>query len=487
MPNNHDYEAVIGLEVHVELKTASKAFCSCPTAFGAEPNTQVCPVCLGLPGVLPVINRKMVDYALKVALALNCRIAPRCKFDRKNYYYPDLPKNYQISQYDLPLATGGYLEIEVDGRTRRIGITRVHMEEDAGKLIHQGEALGPGAYSLVDLNRTGVPLLEIVSEPDLRSPEEAYAYLTALKAVLQYLDVSDCKMEEGSLRCDANVSVRPRGSSAFGTKTELKNMNSFKALQRALAYEIERQIEVLLRGGEVEQETRMWDEARGVTVTMRGKEEAHDYRYFPEPDLVPLEIDSAWIDRIRAELPELPAQRRRRFVEQYGLPAYDAGVLTASRAMADYFEACTSLYPQPKTVSNWLMGDFSRLLNASGLEVEQTPVKPEGLAELLKLIDEGTISGKIAKTVFEEMFASGRSARAIVEEKGLVQISDEAALAAIVDKVLAENPGPAADFRAGKEKALGFLVGQVMKATRGQANPALVNRLLRERLQGPQE
>ncbi|MGB9886202.1 MAG: Asp-tRNA(Asn)/Glu-tRNA(Gln) amidotransferase subunit GatB [Moorellales bacterium] len=487
MPNNHDYEAVIGLEVHVELKTASKAFCSCPTAFGAEPNTQVCPVCLGLPGVLPVINRKMVDYALKVALALNCRIAPRCKFDRKNYYYPDLPKNYQISQYDLPLATGGYLEIEVDGRTRRIGITRVHMEEDAGKLIHQGEALGPGAYSLVDLNRTGVPLLEIVSEPDLRSPEEAYAYLTALKAVLQYLDVSDCKMEEGSLRCDANVSVRPRGSSAFGTKTELKNMNSFKALQRALAYEIERQIEVLLRGGEVEQETRMWDEARGVTVTMRGKEEAHDYRYFPEPDLVPLEIDSAWIDRIRAELPELPAQRRRRFVEQYGLPAYDAGVLTASRAMADYFEACTSLYPQPKTVSNWLMGDFSRLLNASGLEVEQTPVKPEGLAELLKLIDEGTISGKIAKTVFEEMFATGRSARAIVEEKGLVQISDEAALAAVVDRVLAENPGPAADFRAGKEKALGFLVGQVMRATRGQANPALVNRLLRERLQGPQE
>ncbi|MCR4420241.1 MAG: Asp-tRNA(Asn)/Glu-tRNA(Gln) amidotransferase subunit GatB [Clostridia bacterium] len=485
MADHADYEAVIGLEVHVELKTASKAFCSCSTAFGAEPNTQVCPVCLGLPGVLPVINRRMVDYALKVALALNCSIAPRCKFDRKNYYYPDLPKNYQISQYDLPLAAGGYLEIEVDGQARRIGITRVHMEEDAGKLIHQGEALGPGAYSLVDLNRTGVPLLEIVSEPDLRSPEEAYAYLTALKAVLQYLDVSDCKMEEGSLRCDANVSVRPRGSTAFGTKTELKNMNSFRALQRALAYEIGRQIEVLLHGGEVDQETRMWDEARGVTVTMRGKEEAHDYRYFPDPDLVPLEIDPAWIERVRAELPELPAERRRRFAEQYGLPAYDAGVLTATRAMADYFEACVALYPQAKTVSNWLMGDFSRLLNASGLEVEQAPIRPEGLVELLKLIDEGTISGKIAKTVFEEMFATGRPARAIVEEKGLVQISDEAALAAIVDRVLAEHPGPAADFRAGKEKALGFLVGQVMKATRGQANPALVNRLLRERLQGP--
>lgn len=477
-----EYEAVIGLEVHVELKTASKAFCSCSTAFGAEPNTQVCPVCLGLPGVLPVINKKMVDYAIKVALALNCRIAPRCKFDRKNYYYPDLPKNYQISQYDLPLATDGYLEIDLDGRPRRIGIIRVHMEEDAGKLIHEGEALGTGVYSLVDFNRTGVPLLEIVSAPDIHSPEEAYAYLTSLKAVLQYLDVSDCKMEEGSLRCDANVSVRPKGATKLGTKTELKNMNSFKALQKALAYEIERQIEILSRGQEVEQETRMWDESRGVTVPMRGKEQAHDYRYFPEPDLVPLEIDENWIERLRRELPELPQERRRRFVEQYGLPAYDAAVLTATRAMADYFEACAALYPDAKTVSNWLMGDFSRLLNASGLEPGQAPVKPEDLAELLTLVDDGTISGKIAKTVFEEMFATGRKAKEIVQEKGLVQITDESALARVVEEVIAANPEAVADYRSGKEKALAFLVGQVMKATKGKANPGLVNRLLKERL-----
>lgn len=478
-----EYEAVIGLEVHVELKTASKAFCGCSTAFGAAPNTHVCPVCLGLPGVLPVINRKMVDYALKVALALNCRIAPHCKFDRKNYYYPDLPKNYQISQYDLPLATDGYLEVEVDGRRRRIGIIRVHMEEDAGKLIHEGEALNPGAYSLVDLNRTGVPLLEIVSAPDIHSPEEAYAYLTSLKAILQYLDVSDCKMEEGSLRCDANISVRPRGSEVLGTKTELKNMNSFRALQRALAYEIERQSEILAGGGRIEQETRAWDESRGVTVSLRGKEEAHDYRYFPEPDLVPLAIGEDWINRIREELPELPAERRRRFQEQYGLPPYDAAVLTASKSMADYFEACLGHYREAKTVSNWLMGDFSRLLNAHGLEPEQAPVRPQDLAELLTLIDEGTISGKIAKTVFEEMFLTGKKARTVVEEKGLVQISDEAAVLAVVEEVLAAHPGPAADYRAGKEKALGFLVGQVMKATRGKANPALVNKLLKERLE----
>lgn len=477
-----EYEAVIGLEVHVELKTASKAFCSCSTAFGAEPNTQVCPVCLGLPGVLPVINKKMVEYALKVALALNCQIAPRCKFDRKNYYYPDLPKNYQISQYDLPLATNGYLEVEVDGQTRRIGIIRVHMEEDAGKLIHEGEALNPGQYSLVDLNRTGVPLLEIVSAPDIHSPEEAHAYLTALKAILQYLDVSDCKMEEGSLRCDANVSVRPKGSEKLGTKTELKNMNSFKALQRALAYEIARQIEILSQGGKIEQETRAWDEARGVTVSLRGKEQAHDYRYFPDPDLVPLEIDAAWVERLKAELPELPQERRRRFMEQYGLPAYDAAVLTASKDMADYFEACAAIYPEAKTVSNWLMGDFSRLLNAHGLAPAQAPVQPADLVELLRLIDDGTISGRIAKTVFEEMFATGKKAGTIVEEQGLVQISDEAAIAAVVDEVIAANPGPVADYRAGKEKALGFLVGQVMKATKGKANPALVNKLLKEKL-----
>ncbi|AOQ24975.1 Aspartyl/glutamyl-tRNA(Asn/Gln) amidotransferase subunit B [Moorella thermoacetica] len=475
-----EYEAVIGLEVHAELKTASKAFCSCSTAFGGEPNTHVCPVCLGLPGVLPVINRQVVEFGLKTALALNCRVAPFCKFDRKNYYYPDLPKNYQISQYDLPLATGGYLKINVDGQERVIGITRVHMEEDAGKLVHVD---GPGGgYSLVDYNRTGVPLLEIVSEPDLRSPAEARAYMEKLRAILQYLDVSDCKMEEGSLRCDANVSVRPRGSQTFGTKTEVKNMNSFRALQRALEYEIERQIAILEGGGRVEQATMAWDESRGVTTVMRTKEQAHDYRYFPEPDLVPLEIDAAWIERVRRELPELPDARCRRLMDTFGLPAYDAGVITSSRDLADYFDRVVARYPDAKVVSNWIMGDFLRLLNARNLEPGQAPVPPEELADLLELQKEGTISGKIAKQVLEEMFASGKGARQIVQEKGLVQISDTAALGKIVDEVLAANPNVVEDYRNGKEKALGFLVGQVMKATGGKANPGLVNKLLKERL-----
>lgn len=475
-----EYEAVIGLEVHVELKTESKAFCSCTTAFGGEPNTHICPVCLGLPGVLPVINHQMVEFGLKTALALNCEIAPICKFDRKNYYYPDLPKNYQISQYDMPLARNGYLEIEVDGVKKRIGITRIHMEEDAGKLIH---VEGPGGdYSLVDYNRAGVPLLEIVSEPDLRSPEEARTYMEKLKAILEYIEVSDCKMQEGSLRCDANVSVRPKGSTTFGTKTEVKNMNSFRALQRALSFEIERQIAVLERGERVVQETRAWDEEKQVTYTMRSKEEAHDYRYFPEPDLVPLAIDHEWIEKVRATLPELPDARRERLIRQYGLPEYDAGIITSSKALADYFERAVSLFPDAKQVANWLMGDFLHLLNAKGLEPNQAPVSPEGLAELLKLQQEGTISVKIAKQVLEEMFATGKGAQEIVEAKGLVQISDVAELTAIVERVLAAHPKVVEDYRKGKEKALGFLVGQVMKETKGKANPGLVNELLKERL-----
>ncbi|NPV72627.1 MAG: Asp-tRNA(Asn)/Glu-tRNA(Gln) amidotransferase subunit GatB [Pelotomaculum sp.] len=475
------YEAVIGLEVHVELKTRSKIFCDSTTEFGGDPNTHVCPVCLGLPGVLPVVNKKVVEYAIRAALALNCQIAGFSKFDRKNYYYPDMPKNYQISQYDLPIARNGYIEIDVDGKRKRIGITRLHMEEDTGKLVHQG-TITTTPFSLVDYNRAGVPLIEIVSEPDLRSPEEARQYMEKLRAVIQYTGVSDCKMEEGSLRCDANVSVRPAGSTAFGTKTEIKNLNSFKALQRALAYEIERQIDVLEEGGRVVQETRTWDEGKGITLPMRTKEEAHDYRYFPDPDLVPLVIDREWVEDIRRSLPELPDEKRERYMREYALPAYDAGVLTSTRELAGFFEACVQDYPNPKAVSNWIMGDLLKLLNAGNMEIQDCPVKPGQLASMLRLIEKGTISGKIAKTVFEEMFATGRDAEDIVKEKGLVQISDEGAIAAIVDQVIAGNPRTVEDYRSGKEKALGFLVGQVMKATRGKANPELVNRLLKEKI-----
>ncbi|MDQ0285934.1 aspartyl-tRNA(Asn)/glutamyl-tRNA(Gln) amidotransferase subunit B [Desulfofundulus luciae] len=476
-----EYETIIGLEVHVELKTKSKIFCPSTTEFGGDPNTHVCPVCLGLPGVLPVLNKKVLEYAIRAALALNCEIAEYSKFDRKNYYYPDLPKNYQISQYDLPLARNGYLNIEVNGQTKRIGITRIHMEEDAGKLIHQG-TIATSPYSLVDYNRTGVPLIEIVSEPDMRSPEEARAYLEKLKAIIQYTGVSDCKMEEGSLRCDANVSVRPRGSREFGTKTEIKNMNSFKALQRALAYEVERQIAVLQEGGRIVQETRTWDENKGVTLPMRSKEEAHDYRYFPEPDLVPLVIDRRWVEEIRATLPELPDERRNRYIKRYDLPAYDATVLTATKEMADYFEECVALYPNAKAVSNWMMGDLSRLLNAHNMDITRCKVSPRQLTDMLKLMDRGTISGKIAKTVFEEMFATGKDPEQIVQEKGLVQITDEGAIAAVVEEVLAGNAKVVEDYLKGKDRAFGFLVGQVMKATRGKANPELVNRLLKEKL-----
>ncbi|SHF08895.1 aspartyl/glutamyl-tRNA(Asn/Gln) amidotransferase subunit B [Desulforamulus putei DSM 12395] len=476
------YEAVIGIEVHVELKTNTKIFCNSTTEFGGDPNHHTCPVCLGLPGTLPVLNKKVVEYAVRAGLALNCKIANFSKFDRKNYYYPDLPKNYQISQYDLPIAEHGYLDIEVDGQTKRIGITRLHMEEDAGKLVHQGNIVTT-PYSLVDYNRTGVPLIEIVSEPDMRSPEEARAYVEKLKAVIQYTGVSDCRMEEGSLRCDVNVSVRPVGQREFGTKTEIKNLNSFRALQRAVAFEIERQIGVLESGGKVIQETRTWDEARGITVSMRSKEQAHDYRYFPDPDLVPLVLDNQWIEFIRESLPELPDQRRARYIREYGLPEYDASILTLTKEMSDYFEEVIQHYHTPKAVSNWMMGEMARLLNAGGMDITRCKIKPTQLAELLKLIDKGTISGKIAKTVFEEMFASGKDPEAIVKEKGLVQISDEGALAAVVDEVIAANPKSVQDYRGGKTQAIGFLVGQVMKATRGKANPDLVNKLLKEKLQ----
>jgi len=476
-----EYEAVIGLEVHVELKTNTKIFCSCSTEFGGDPNSHVCPVCLGLPGVLPVLNKKVVDYAIKAALALNCEVAEYCKFDRKNYYYPDLPKNYQISQYDLPLAKNGFLEIEIDGQVKRIGITRIHMEEDAGKLVHQGN-LAVTPYSLVDYNRTGVPLIEIVSEPDIRTPEEARLYLEKLKAIIQYTGISDCRMEEGSLRCDANVSVRPKGQKEFGTKTEIKNMNSFKALQKALEYEISRQIEVLEEGGRIIQETRMWDEGRQITLSMRSKEEAHDYRYFPEPDLAPVVIDQEWLNEIRSTLPELPDARKKRFVEQYGLTPYDAHVLTLTRELADYYEEAAYGYDNPKAVANWVINELLRLLNAAGKEITECPIKPAQIAKMLTLLDKGTISSKIAKTVFEEMFTSGKDPEVIVKEKGLVQITDLGELEAVVEKVIASNPKAVEDFKNGKDKAIGFLVGQIMKETRGRANPDAVNQLLRDKL-----
>ncbi len=475
-----EYEIVIGLEFHTQLSTQSKIFCECSTKFGAEPNSQVCPVCMGLPGVLPVLNRKVVEDAIMTGLALNCEISRQCKFARKNYYYPDLPKNYQISQYEDPLARNGFMEIPVNGSTKRIGITRVHMEEDAGKLVHPED----GHVSYVDFNRTGVPLMEIVTEPDIRSPEEAYSTALTLKGVLEYLEVSDCNMEEGSLRCDANISVRPKGATELGVKTEVKNMNSFKAVQKALEYEAARQKKFLAEGGVVVQETRLWDADRGVTRSMRSKEEAHDYRYFPEPDLIPLIIDDAWIDEIRARLPELPAQRKQRLQEEYGIPEYDAGVLTASKHSADFFEKAARQYSDAKKVSNWMMGELQRYLNQEGIEIQQCKITPEGLVELLNLIDDGTISGKIAKDVFAEVFKTGEKPGAIVKSKGLVQVSDEAELVALADKVIADNPGPVADFLGGNEKTFGFLMGQAMRATKGKANPKALSKVLRKRLKG---
>lgn len=483
MNREPEYEAVIGLEVHAQLLTASKIFCGCSTRFGEAPNSQTCPVCLGLPGVLPVLNKKAVEFAIRTALAVRGLIAAHSIFARKNYFYPDLPKDYQISQYELPLSTGGFVEINNNGMARRVRIRRVHLEEDAGKLLHAG-TMDRAEYSLVDFNRCGVPLIEMVTEPDLRTPEAAAEFLKELRATLQYLGVSQGNMEEGNLRCDANVSVRPAGSSELGVKTEVKNMNSFKNVQRALEYEIERQIRLLKSGQPIVQETHLWDATQGITLPMRGKEEAHDYRYFPEPDLVPLEISPAWVEEIAASLPEFPAERRQRFVQVYGLPEYDAAVLTASKALADFFEECTHRHRDVKLVSNWIMSELLGYLNREGKEITESPVTPAQLAGLLKLIQEGVISGKIAKVVFEEMYQTGKSPEAIIREKGLIQITDQEELGRIVDQVLAENPGPVSDFRGGKEKALTALVGAVMRATKGKANPQLVNDLLREKLAG---
>ena len=477
------FGTVIGLEVHTELKTASKIFCGCTTEFGGEQNTHVCPVCLGLPGVLPVLNEKVLEFAIRTGLALNCTISPYSKFDRKNYYYPDLPKNFQTSQYDLPICENGYLDIEVGGETKRIGITRVHMEEDAGKLVHAG-TISNSEYALVDYNRTGVPLLEIVSEPDIRTPEEAKAYLEKIKSILSYIDVSDCKMEEGSLRCDANISLRPIGQEQFGTKAEIKNVNSFKAVQRALEYEVERQTEVLEEGGRIIQETRTWDDSRGVTLSMRNKEQAQDYRYFPEPDLVPIVVDASWVESIRQALPELPEARKQRIMKDHGLSAYDAEVITAARPMADYYDALVAAGAEAKAAANWLMGEVSKHLNACSLDIRSCPVPPASLAEMIALIDKGTISGKIAKTVFESMWNEGKTATVIIREQGLVQMSDEGELGGIVEAVIAAHPQSVADFKAGKEKAIGFLVGQIMRQTKGRANPELVNRILKEKLTG---
>jgi aspartyl-tRNA(Asn)/glutamyl-tRNA(Gln) amidotransferase subunit B len=478
------YETVIGLEVHVQLTTASKIFCGCSTRFGAPPNSQTCPVCLGLPGALPVLNESVVEMAIMAGLATHCGIAERSIFARKNYFYPDLPKGYQISQFELPVCTRGHLEIETEGRGRKtIGITRIHMEEDAGKLLHP-EASEAGGFSGVDLNRACTPLLEVVSEPDMRSADEAVAYLKTLHQIVVYLGVCDGNLEEGSFRCDANVSVRPWGQKEFGTRAELKNINSFRFVKQAIEYEVERQIEVVEEGGRVIQETRLFDPNSGTTRSMRGKEEAHDYRYFPDPDLVPLVISRDWVEQVRRKLPELPETKIERFISQYELPRYDAEVLSAERSFADYFEASVAAGGSPKACSNWIMGEVSRGLNSDGIDIEKCPVTPAMLAGMLGRIDDNTISGKIAKTVFDEMWKSGRDADTIIAEKGLKQVTDAGAIESIIDEILAANPGQVAEYRSGKEKVFGFFVGQAMKASKGKANPAALNELLKRKLQG---
>jgi len=507
-----EYEAVIGLEVHLHLATQTKAFCGCANRFGAAANTLVCPVCLGLPGSLPVLNKKTLEYAARVALALNCEVKDYFKFDRKNYYYPDLPKNYQISQYDLPLSINGYLDIELNQflrsedrslleidterpssirtlkgadlwprmykGTKRIHIRRVHLEEDAGKLIHMKN------YSLVDYNRSGIPLLEIVTEPDLNSPQEAYEYLTSLKAILEYLDVSDCDMEKGSLRCDANISVRKKGATALGTKTELKNMNSFKAVKDALDYEITRLSELLDKGADIIQETRLWNSNTNITVSMRSKEEAHDYRYFPDPDLVPFTVDKTFLERIKETLPESPHKRRERFQKQYSLSPYDSGVLISSRTLADYFEECVRLYPNPKTVSNWITTEILSYLNENKISTEKISLEPKRLVRLLELLDSKRIGRNSAKEVLRVMLDSGKDADTIIKEKNLFEISDETELVRVVDGVISNNAASVKNYWGGKENALMFLVGQVMKETRGKANPHKVNEILRNKLKG---
>jgi aspartyl-tRNA(Asn)/glutamyl-tRNA(Gln) amidotransferase subunit B len=474
------YEAVIGLEIHAQLRTQTKIFCGCRTDFGAAPNSQVCPVCLGLPGALPVLNRTAVDYAIKAALALGCDVQPGSIFARKNYFYPDLPKGYQISQYERPLALGGGLDMTVDGATKHVRLTRIHMEEDAGKSLHEGFP-DSDRRTYIDYNRSGVPLIEIVSEPDMRSAAEAAEFFTRLRAILVWLGVSDGNMEEGSLRCDANVSVRPAGQSALGTKAEVKNVNSFRYLEKALEFEIERQIEVVEGGGRVVQETRLWDSSTGRTFSMRSKEEAHDYRYFPEPDLPPLVVDEARIARVRETMPELPEARSRRFVAQYAIPAYDAGVLTQSAALADYFEATAALV-NAKAASNWIMGEVLRMLKERSQEIEQVALTPESLAGLISLIEKGIISNSVGKDVFAKMYDSGRQAADIVAEEGLAQIGDEGALLAIVRDVVGKNADAVSQYRAGKQQTFGFLVGQVMKGSKGKANPKLASDLLKREL-----
>jgi len=489
-PAATSYETVIGLEVHAQLSTRSKMFCGCPTTFGARPNTQTCPVCLGLPGVLPVVNRRAVEFGIRTALAFGCRVNEACRFARKHYYYPDMPKNYQISQYEEPLAEDGFLEIDIEGGARSIGIQRLHLEEDVGKLLHEG-TLETAQASLVDFNRSGVALMETVSRPELSSPEEAAAYLRAFRAVLVFLGVCDGNMEEGSLRCDANVSIRPHGSASLGTKVEIKNLNSFRNVQRALEFEVRRQAQALDAGERIAQETRLWEAERGYTRSMRSKEFAHDYRYFPEPDLVPLQIDRRWVEEIRAGLPELPRAWRQRVVAQYGLPPYDAEVLTQSRALVDYYEAALREWApasgtaadRPKVLSNWIMSELLRVLPGDDEQaVRGSPIPPRHLVGLLRLIENSTISGKIAKDVFQKMFDSGQDAPTIVERDGLTQVADEGALGQVIDSVMAANSKAIEDYRRGKKEAKGALVGQVMKATRGKANPALVNRLLEDKL-----
>ncbi len=475
-----NYEVVIGVEVHAQLRTRSKLFCGCSTAFGAPPNSQVCPVCLGMPGSLPVINRLAVEMAVRTGMALDCTIGRPNRFARKNYFYPDLPKGYQISQYESPICENGHLEIRVGEQRKTVRIRRAHLEEDAGKNLH---ATGTQT-SRVDLNRAGTPLLEIVTEPDLSSADEVVAYLKALRDVLMYLDVCDGNMEEGSFRCEPNLSLRPKGRKEFGTKVELKNINSFKFVKDAVDYEIKRQAKVLDEGGTILQETRLWDLDRGQTAVMRSKEEAHDYRYFPDPDLVPLQLDPAWIDEVRQSLPEAPAAKQQRFVAEYGLPDYDAGVLTSTKAHADYFEACVKLFPHAKTVSNWVMGEVSREWNQAGVLPDASAVSPERLAGLLTLVEQGAVSLKAARELFPEFYASGKTAEQLIREKGLTQVSDEGALGQIIADVLAKHPAQVEQYKSGKVQVLGFLVGQVMKASGGKANPGKVNDLLRQQLSG---
>ncbi len=473
-----DYEVVIGLEVHAELSTKTKIFCSCPTEFGAAPNTHTCPVCMAMPGALPVLNEKVVEYAVKAGLATNCSITKESKNDRKNYFYPDLPKSYQISQFDKPLCTNGRVDIEEDGKTKTIGITRIHIEEDAGKLNHNEF----GSGSLVDLNRAGVPLIEIVSEPDMRSSKDAENYLRKIKSILEYIEVSDCKMQEGSLRADVNVSVRKKGAKEFGTRTEMKNMNSFRSIVRAIDYEAERQIEVIENGGKIDQETLRWDDVSGKTFSMRDKEDAQDYRYFPEPDLVAIRLSNEYIENIRKNLPELPESRKKRYLEEYKLTEKEAKMLTASKYMSNLFEEALKICGNAKAVSNWLLSDVSRILNEKEIEPDQIPFTAENLAKMIMLIEKGTISSAIGKKVLEELFENPKDPEKIIEEKGWIQISDEGAIKEVVMKILENNPQSIADFKAGKDRALGFLVGQAMKETKGKANPKMLNDMFLEEL-----